>query len=369
MPDTQSIQPIVMYGSNISYFSGKMENYFRLKSIPYRLEPMIFPESVQTNTERVGLSQMPVVSLGDGRWMTDTTCMIEWFEQQYPQPGVMPDNPLMRFFATVLEDYADEWLWRPAMHYRWYYDEGAVLQSRHLVDELVRGVPVPRAIMRYWMRQRQRGGYTRGDGIGPDAVSGVEAIFTRTLAQLQAIFEHRPFLLGTRPSLADVGFSGPFFRHFALDPVPLEIIRQTAPAVLEWVARLWNTRLEDCSGEWASELPDDIGPILDDMGRGYFPYLGANARAVAAGNKRFDADIDRVPYRGARYSRYRVWCLSQIRASLEALPEDQCRNARELLQRHGCLEPLYEVTELPLLPGQEAGLPFRADTKMVGVND
>ena len=82
MPDTQSIQPIVMYGSNISYFSGKMENYFRLKSIPYRLEPMIFPESVQTNTERVGLSQMPVVSLGDGRWMTDTTCMIEWFEQQ-----------------------------------------------------------------------------------------------------------------------------------------------------------------------------------------------------------------------------------------------------------------------------------------------
>ena len=30
-------------GSSISYFTGKMENYFRLKGIPYRLESMVFP--------------------------------------------------------------------------------------------------------------------------------------------------------------------------------------------------------------------------------------------------------------------------------------------------------------------------------------
>ena len=369
MPDTRAIQPIVMYGSNISYFSGKMENYFRLKGIPYRLEPMLFPESVKTNIERVGVSQMPVVGLGDGRWMTDTTCMIRWFEAEYPEPSVLPADPMMRFFAELLEDYADEWLWRPAMHYRWYYDEGAHLQSRHLVDELIRGIPVPRALMRFRMRHRQRGGYTRGDGIGPSAVEGVEAIFARTLEQLQAIFEARPFLLGSRPTLADIGFSGPFFRHFALDPIPLEIIRQTAPAVLEWVARLWNTRLDKCDGQVLDELPEDLGPILEEIGRAYFPYLNTNAEAVITGAKRFDADIDGVPYRGARYSRYRVWCFSQIRESFEQLTDEHRGRAQEVLQRYGCFEELFRLTELPLLTDQESGLPFRADTKMVGVNE
>ena len=369
MPDTRAIQPIVVQGTNTSSFTGKLENYFRLKGIPYALEAMTFPAAIKLNAARVGISQMPVVGLGDGRWMTDTTAMIQWFEQHYPEPRVIPDDPLLRFFSLLLEDYADEWLWRPAMHYRWYYDEGAHLQSRHLVDELVRGVPVPKFLMRYRMRQRQRSGYTAGDGIVPEAVAGVEAIFLRTLEQLKAIFEHRPFLLGDRPSLADVGFSGPFFRHFALDPVALEVIRQNAPGVLEWVARLWGSRLENCQGSLFSGIPDDLGPILDEIGRAYLPYLCANVDAVAEDRKRFDADIDGVPYRGARYSRYRVWCLSELRREFEALPDDAAGQARQLLEKHGCWEPLWRQAELPLLPGQEEGLPFQASAKMVGANE
>ena len=369
MPDTTAIQPIVVEGSNISYFTGKLENYFRIKGIPYTFRPLVFPAAVKLNQQRVGVSQIPVVGLGDGRWMTDTTVMIQWFEEHYPEPKVIPEDALQRFISLLLEDYADEWLWRPAMHYRWYYDEGAHLQSRHLVDELVRGLPLPKFLLRFNMRRRQRGGYTAGDGIGPDAVAGVEAIFLRTLQQMDAILADRPFLLGDRPSLADVGFSGPFFRHFALDPVALEVIRQDAPRVLEWVARLWRTRLDECDGSLVSGIPGDLGPILDEIGRAYLPYLCANVDAVAAGRKRFDADIDGVPYRGARYSRYRVWCLSELRREFRALPEDAAAQARALLEKHGCWEPLWRQPDLPLLPGQEAGLPFRADTKMVGANE
>ena len=54
----------------------------------------------------------------------------------------------------------------------------------------------------------------------------VEDDFLKLLENLNNIFEKRKFLFGNRPSIADIGFSGPFFRHFALDPVPLEIIRQ-----------------------------------------------------------------------------------------------------------------------------------------------
>ncbi len=34
-----------------------------------------------------------------------------------------------------------------------------------------------------------------------------------------------------------------------------------------------------------------------------------------------------------------------------------------------CWEPLWRQSTLPLLPGQEQDLPFRATAKMVGVNE
>ena len=39
----QDNAPLTLLGSNISYFTGKMENYLRLKQIPYQLESMQFP--------------------------------------------------------------------------------------------------------------------------------------------------------------------------------------------------------------------------------------------------------------------------------------------------------------------------------------
>ena len=363
------IEPITLYGSDISYFTGKLENYFKVKGLAYELRSISFPEEARRIEKDLGVYQMPVLQLADGRWMTDSTKIIQWFEEAVPENPVVPANPLQAFVCYLLEDYADEWLWRPAMHFRWHYPEGAHFASRHLADEHMADMPGPAFIKRWNLRRRQRGGYTTGDGVTPDNLAGVEAIFYRTLEQLQAIFERRPFLLGARPSLADIGFSGPFFRHFALDPVPLEIIRQRAPAVLEWVARLWNTRLANCPGDWTDGLPGDLGPLLDEIGRHYLPYLCANVEAVAAGKTLFDAEIGGIAYRKARYSRYRVWCLKELRSRFESLTEPVADEAGELLERHGCWEPLWRQADLPLLPGQEEGLPFRATTKMVGVNE
>ncbi len=361
--------PLALYGSNISYFTGKLENYFRVKGLDYQLHAMQFPGDARRIESDLGVYQMPVVQLPDGRWLTDSTSIIQWFEGEMPTPALLPEDPLLAFVCYLLEDYADEWLWRPAMHYRWHYSEGAHFASRHLVDEHLGRVPVPGALKRAFMRHRQRSGYTRGDGITADNVAGVEAIFLALLDQLEGIFRRRPFLLGQRPTLADIGFSGPFFRHFALDPVPLEIIRQRAPAVLEWVARLWNTRLAGCKGESPASLPEDLQPLLQAIGREYLPYLNANASAVSAGQQRFDVELGGVAYRGARYSRYRVWCLAELRRHFEHLPEPARAEAKRLLEQHGCWAPLWECDTLPLLPGQEEGLPFRASTKMVGVNE
>jgi len=140
-------EPLKLRGASISYFTGKMENYFRLKGIPYQLEAMNFPSEVKRNQQRVGISQMPVVGLPDGRWMTDSTMMIQWFEGEYPQNPVVPEDPVLAYICYLLEDWADEWWWRPAMHYRWYYDEGARFASGHLAREVMDGYPMPLFIL------------------------------------------------------------------------------------------------------------------------------------------------------------------------------------------------------------------------------
>lgn len=361
--------PLTLYGSSISYFTGKLENYFRLKGIPYRLTPVFQGGNAQLIMERLGSTQNPALGLADDRWMSDSTPIIQWFETEFPSPAVMPADPLQRFFSLLLEDYADEWLWRPAMHYRWHYNRGARFANTLLADEITSG---PGRYLPVWAKRliitkRQRDGYTTGDGIRPDQVTGVEAIYHRMLAQLEAILSKRPFLLGDKPSLADIGFSGPMFRHFALDPVPADIMRQTAPAVYEWVARLWNTRLEDCTGDLVAGIPNDWGPILDEIGSAYLPYLCANNEAVAAKQRRFDAEIDGVQYRGARWSLYRVWCLQRIRDHFNALPLPDQEVARALLEKHNCWEPMWRHSNLPMEEGLCSQLPFYVDAKMIDV--
>ena len=36
--DSEAIFPVTLYGSSISYFTGELENYFRVRGIPYRLQ-------------------------------------------------------------------------------------------------------------------------------------------------------------------------------------------------------------------------------------------------------------------------------------------------------------------------------------------
>ena len=112
---------IILYGSDISYFTGKMENYFRVCGSSYEFRNMQFPAFKKEMEKKVGLMQMPAVVLEDGRWMTDTTKMIQWFEKETDKFKVLPKDPVQAFFCFLLEDWADEWWWRTAMHYRWHY--------------------------------------------------------------------------------------------------------------------------------------------------------------------------------------------------------------------------------------------------------
>ena len=353
--------PLRVYGSAISYYTGKFEGYLRYKEIPYELVVM-GPRQVRLARAKTGAAQMPAVELPDGRFMTDTTPMIAWLEEQYPEPAVIPRDPLQAFASRLVEDYAEEWLWRPAMHYRWSYRTDRLHLARKIVDELLVDVPLPGFVKREIIRRRQRGYYVQRDGVSRATWDHVESIYLKTLDQLEAIFQARPYLLGDLPTLADFGFFASMFRHFAQDPTASELMRKRAPAAFEWQARLWNARASRLRGTLLPGIPADWAPILREIGEAYLPFLNANAAAWKAGRRRFDADIQGAPYRRMPVSQYRVWCLEQLRAHFAALPDAARTAARTLLEAHGCWQPLFLVEAIDSRYDPERRVPFHGRT-------
>lgn len=234
---------LTLYGLKVSYFTGKMEAYLRAKRIPFAFQSITATQFMKSFPAQLGALQMPVIELADGRLMTDTTPMIDWLEGQYPDRPIVPEDPAMAFFARLIEDYADEYLWRPAMHYRWSYWESAELLRRQIVDELARDVPLPGFLKRWRTYRRQRDFFVRRDGVNAATWGHVEQAYLRLLEILDPIFARRDYLLGGRVTLADIGLMGPLLRHFSMDPVPSKIMRETAPHVMAWVMRVWTSEI------------------------------------------------------------------------------------------------------------------------------
>lgn len=335
--------PCNVYVMDLSYFSGKLEAYLRYKEIPYQRVLATWRELAGPILRHTGLMKVPVVRTAEGLWLQDSTPIIDWFEARHPEGRVIPDDPHQAFFARLLEDYADEWLWRPALHYRWSFRPDAKLLGDRIATEVLRGMPLPRALRAWRMRRRQRAVYVAGDGVRAQTRAHVESIYLDTLARLERILDGQRFLLGGRPGLADFGFFASMFRHFALDPTPGRIMRERAPGVFAWVARLWNARRTREPGAFAppGTLPEGWDALLADAGSGYLPYLHANAAAFREGRERFDADLQGAPYRELPVVRYRVWCRERLQEHFEALPDSARPAVRATLEKTGCWKPLW----------------------------
>ena len=154
---------IRVYGSRISYYAGKLETYLRYRGMDYELLSMIDHE--REIRAGAGAVQSPVVQLEDGRWMSDSTPILAWFESQCEGPSIYPTDPSMRFIALLLEDHADEWLWRPAMHYRWSFLQDKQHASGVLADEFMTMSWLPRFAKRFAITRRQFGGFVRKEGV------------------------------------------------------------------------------------------------------------------------------------------------------------------------------------------------------------
>ncbi|MEP2551472.1 MAG: glutathione S-transferase N-terminal domain-containing protein [Marinomonas sp.] len=263
----------ILYGAPLSLYSGKLRAYLDWKGVDYTevlSTPDVYRDVILPN---VGRPVIPVLQTSTGAVLQDTTLIIDHFEAEHSGPPVYPESPRQRFAALLLECFGDEWLVIPAMHYRWNYNEEWVY-GEFGKTALPDGTPEEQHAI-----GKERGSTFRGFvpmlGINETTIPAIEASYEALLADLNTHFAAHPFLLGTRPSIGDLGLIGPLYAHLYRDPASGEIMERLAPNVAEWVRRMVDVK-EPQSGEFLAgdAIPDTLLPVLARMMGEHVPYLG-----------------------------------------------------------------------------------------------
>ncbi len=332
--------PYKVYKSDISYFSGKLEAYLRYKQIPHSTIDLNV-KIMDLIAENTGVKKMPAVQTAENKWLFDTTPMLQWFENQYPDAPILPTDPALRFIALLLEDYGDEWLWRPAMWWRWMPQASRWALGWKIGSEFVN--PIVARPVGWYFGRRQLNEWLWDDGVTKQNINDVRDMLFREFEFLEPLLEAQPYLMGSHPSAADFGYFASMFRHFGNDPDSAEIVRRHGPNTYEWLARLWNARQNKLPQQqtWVWPQTDCWAPLLERIAKDYLPYLHQNAMAFSMGKKRFNHKGKTFEFNNTKTTTYRVYCREVLQQEFNKLSLDHKNRINELFAPHGSLEALH----------------------------
>ena len=268
----------VLYGSDISLFTRKMEAALRFYAAPFRRARKNEENRRELET-RSGTHQVPVLRTPENWVIADSTPLIDLLDERFAARRLVPEGAA-GVMVHVLEDICDEWVSRVMVHYRWHYEENirsvvSTLQGREVSIEEAREFPLakwgPRAC-------RATGTETAFQQ------RAVEREYLDLLGALERQLGATPFALGQRPTSLDAILLGGLRGHTHCDPIP----DLSAFAAV----RAWD---EDRADRWDGDgalasfpASTPFARHLAELGRTEFaPFVLANARALAQGDKAF----------------------------------------------------------------------------------
>jgi len=269
-------KPITMYGWSMSYFSVKLECYFKLKQIPFNMKHLNILD-FSTINKKVGAHVMPVVVTTNNKWIQDTRHIIDKYEKDFPNNSIFPQTPKKHFISCLLEAWGDEF-WVPmAMHYRWSFPENEDFFRREAGNNLLPHFP------KYLQNCASSGPITTlreflpAVGVIPAQYFMIEEWTQNMLNLLENHFKSHDFLLGNVPTIGDFGLVGPLIPHLSRDPYPKEHIlnEQNYPHICRWVNDMSNPRksYEYDNAAKCDDIPNTLVPILFHVFNEFIPMI------------------------------------------------------------------------------------------------
>ena len=330
----------ILYGWQLSLYSGKTRAYLRYKGIPH-VEKPIRLWTMRTIAKRTGAQVMPVVVTPEGEWLQDTSHIMDVLEARFPEAPVVPATPRQRVAAYLLEAWGDEFWLPSAMHYRWSFRENFKLFQEEGGRNLMPFAPRflrDRIIATGASRMR---GFLAGLGITPAQQPTIELWTNLMLDALDYHFSHHPYLLGTKPCIGDFGLIAPLYAHLGRDPYPKRTLIAPRKHLAAWIERMQNPA-EPKGGSFlpADQVPETLTPVMHSVFGEFWPQLSATLAEMAKalptlepgrGFKRSLGMIT-IPMAGQRYQLgarpYSLWMAQRAIDAYRALPDAQRASTR-----------------------------------------
>ena len=278
--------PIVLYGSPFSLYTGRARSYLIKAGLPYREAPPTSRHFRGTVLDKAGgRRSMPTIELPDGTVIRDGVAIVDHFENERGHP-FSPTTAKQRIVSRLFDAIGAEGMLRPAMHYRWNFDDEHLDFLRWHFETIFPPGGSPSAEERM---QTIRAEANPAFGIVPESIPAIEALYVELLAKLNAHFSNHPYLLGGRPCVGDFGMIAPMYGHLGRDPRPRSMLQTQAVRTFRWVERM--NRPEPDVGEFdgyddgylpGDEIPDSLVDVLRHLARDYVPETRAACDCINA---------------------------------------------------------------------------------------
>lgn len=263
----------LVYGLTRSYFTRKVTGYLDYTDRPWRLEPGINNHPVAAEAGWNG--GIPIVTAPDGTMLWDSTSIIEHMNPSTPaDQSVLPTDPTLRFLAYMLDDFSDEWFYRPAVGSRWSYEANVITAGWQNTEELSSAMPIPAGFLREQVVETMKASLPRL-GVTPDNIDAWMAeVLTPWMQTLNSHLGEDGYLLGGRPSIADFALFGANAAHFVADPYCRDLADEHSPASVAHTYRLLSPH-QQTFGNWfePDDIPDTLIEVVAQAGRHYLPWV------------------------------------------------------------------------------------------------
>jgi glutathione S-transferase len=247
-----------LYGGPGSLYTAKARSYLIKQGIAFENWAARAPRFQTEIVPKIGRWIIPVLEAMDGQIIQDGSDIIAHFEVRGATPlPAFPDTPRHSLIAQIFELFGGEGLLRPAMHYRWNFDEtnGAFLLRDFTAALAAYGATEAEKTETFARSSGRMRKAMAGFGVSPETIPAVEASYAEFLRLFDEHLAGSPYLLGGRPTIGDYGLIGPLYAHLARDPYPSELMKRTAYRVWRWTERM-NAPNQD-AGEYGNP-PEDL---------------------------------------------------------------------------------------------------------------
>ena len=336
-----------LVGSEMSFFTRKLEAQLRFQQIPWRY--LFKTEERKAELEaKAGTHFIPLLITPDKWLIHDTIAIGPMLSNRFRERAVVPETPLQRACCFILEDAFNHWLGRVCVHSRWCYPDNVAWVGPRLGANMMLDRSIDEPFSQEDLEQlapigpMMYEGFGKNvcevNGVGPDQSSAVQADFMNMLEALAIHFADNRFLLGDRPCLADFALAGASKAHFVTDPEPESWLGEHRAMLYQYTERFFGD-WPDGLATWPAndQVPDTLSVVLDYLQGSYYQSASANIAAGLADEKYYEYDYGFGITRARTQKRLNLARL-HVRDELLRLNADTNSDIQALFDGRGILE-------------------------------